>query len=411
MWSEDNMTYSSFILKEKRVDNNKVPFFKHWVELYEKYEDDSIGDKRDNFLIKLEISCEPWQVNQARLALLFYQQFNKKYGIIDKTLDNNLSNSWIDVEKKVIKELRFQHKSYNTEKTYIYWFKDFSGNFSYKSPSEVDQEEIKKYLTYLAISRKVAKSTQNQAFNALLFLCRFVLSVDIDSINSAVRSIKDRKLPVVLTTNEIKKIFYHVEGIKLMMFQLIYGSGLRLEECLSLRVKDIDFEGGTLTVRSAKNNKDRITILPRYLTTKLEKHISTIKPLFLNDRDNSVPGVEMPTALEKKYPKAGEEWGWFWVFPSNKLSVDPRSRIVRRYHLYPSTLQKTFHTALLKSSVTKRASIHTLRHSFATHLVESGYDIRTIQELLGHSNVSTTMIYTHVAQKNKLSVISPFDNL
>ena len=195
------------------------------------------------------------------------------------------------------------------------------------------------------------------------------------------------------------------------MLQLIYGAGLRLNECLCLRIKDLDFENGTLTIRAAKGDKDRITILPRFLSTKLEKHISTVKGLFLDDRENNVCGVVLPTALEKKYPKAGEEWGWFWVFPSHKLSVDPRSGKVRRYHLYPSTLQKTFHTALLKSGVTKKASIHTLRHSFATHLVESGYDIRTIQELLGHSNVSTTMIYTHVASKNKLSVISPFDNL
>lgn len=405
------MTYNAFLFKNKRIDIKKIPFFVHWIECYERYEDHSLGDKRDNFLLNLEKTHEPWQVNQARISLVYFKQYTKKYGANNNSFNTVTPGSWSNIEKKLIKELRFQHKSLNTEKTYLYWIKDFTETFSYKNPSEVDQNEIKKYLTYLAINREVSKATQNQAFNALLFLCRFILEIEIEDLNCVVRSVKSKKLPVVLTANDIKEILYNVEGIKLTMLQLIYGAGLRLNECLSLRIKDLDFENGTLTIRAAKGDKDRITILPRFLSTKLEKHISTVKDLFLDDRENNVHGVELSTALEKKYPKAGEEWGWFWVFPSNKLSVEPRTGKVRRYHLYPSTLQKTFHTALLKSGVTKKASIHTLRHSFATHLVESGYDIRTIQELLGHSNISTTMIYTHVATKNKLSVISPFDKL
>lgn len=405
------MTYTEFICKEKGVEESKAKYFENWLKMYIKFESLNNNVDHNIFLMNLEGKYLDWQIDQARFALLYYKQFQKAFGHIEKRGEPVKAESWANIEKKVIYELRFQHKSYNTEKTYLYWLKDFISFIKSKNPNKIEQKDIKRYLTYLAINRKVATSTQKQAFNSLLFICRFILDIEIDNLNSVVKAAKSKKLPVVLSANEIKRIFKYIDGTKLMMLQLIYGSGMRLEECLSLRIKDIDFSCKTITVRAAKGDKDRITILPQFLISNLEKHIASVKELFLADRDNCVCGVELPGALEKKYPKAGEEWQWFWVFPSKKLSVDPRSQKVRRYHIYPSTLQKSFNTALKKSSVNKRASIHTLRHSFATHLVESGYDIRTIQELLGHSNVSTTMIYTHVASKNKLSVISPFDNL
>lgn len=405
------MTYTEYICKEKHVELYKLMFYENWVKMYIRYQKSNNNVDFNSFLIRLESSYEDWQVDQARNALLYYKQYQKlNNNYIPQTIENK-KQIWIDIELKMTEELRFQHKSYNTEKTYKYWLRDFIDFSNENNPKDVTQEHVKKYLTYLATIRKVAASTQKQAFNSLLFLCRFILDIEIENLNQVVKSTKSRKLPVVLSTREIKSIFKHLEGTKLLMLQLIYGSGMRLEECLSLRIKDIDFEDKTITVRSAKGNKDRVTILPQFLISYIENHLFTVRSLYDKDREENIEGVEIPGALEKKYPGAGKEWQWFWIFPSHKLSIDPKTQEIRRYHIYPSTLQKSFHSALQKSTVNKRASIHTLRHSFATHLVEAGYDIRTIQELLGHSNISTTMIYTHVATKNKLSVISPFDNL
>jgi len=210
---------------------------------------------------------------------------------------------------------------------------------------------------------------------------------------------------------EIADIFARLEGAHRLMAGIIYGGGLRLQECLMLRIKDIDFERICITVRSGKGDKDRQTILPDNPVNALMRHIDEIRELYEEDRKKQVEAVWLPSALERKYPNAGKEWAWFWVFPSYKLSIDPASRKVRRHHLYPSTLQKAFRKAVMKAKITKKATVHSLRHSFATHLIESGYDIRTIQELLGHASVKTTMIYTHVAKKNKLGVKSPMDEL
>lgn len=405
------MTYTEFICKEKGVESYKVKYFENWVSKYIRYNKKNNNVDVNMFLFQLENSYEDWIIDQARMALLYFKQYQKITNR-DENPDTGIKIlTWNEIEIKLIKEMRFQHKSYNTEKTYKYWFKDFTEFIREKTPEDVSQVQVKKYLTYLAIERKVAPSTQKQAFNSLLFLCRFILDIEIENLNQVVKSTKNKKLPVVLSSKEIKSIFTHLEGTKLLMLQLIYGSGMRLDECLSLRIKDIDLEDKTITIRSAKGNKDRVTILPQFLISYIENHLISIRELYNKDRNKNVEGVELPGALKNKYPTAGKEWQWFWVFPSQKLSIDPKTQLIRRYHLYPSTLQKSFHRALNKSTVNKRASIHTLRHSFATHLVEAGYDIRTIQELLGHSNISTTMIYTHVATKNKLSVISPFDKL
>ncbi|MBN2617845.1 MAG: integron integrase [Spirochaetales bacterium] len=395
------MTYGEYLLQNKVISNEKIPYFEKWVEGYEKFKCQNSEEKIDLYLKQLEDKVPEWRYRQARLAIIYYLRFTDK---------KETNPSWDKIQHKTKEELRFQHKSYNTEKNYIYWLNNFI-NYYQKEPEKVTEEDIKKFLTHIAIHNNVAVATQKQAFNALLFVCRNVLCIEIKDLNHMVKSVKGKKLPVVLSPLEIKNILKYVKGSKLLMLQLIYGAGLRLEECLSLRIKDLDFEGGIITIRSGKGNKDRLTILPKYLIDNMEKHLTVVEKIYKYDRLKNVNGVEVPGALEKKYPMAGIEWGWFWVFPAKKLSIDPRTNLIRRYHLYPSTLQKTFHEAILKSSVTKKASIHTLRHSFATHLVESGYDIRTIQELLGHSNLSTTMIYTHVATKNKLSVISPFDNL
>ena len=230
-------------------------------------------------------------------------------------------------------------------------------------------------------------------------------------MDSVARSKVRKRLPLVLSQIEIVEIIKHLENPYKLMAEIIYGGGLRLSECLNLRIKDIDFEKNILTIRSGKGDKDRQTLLSKKASFALKEHIQQIRHFYEDDRFEENPSVELPKALERKYPNAGKEWAWFWVFPSAKISIDPRSFITRRHHLYSSSLQKYFKEALRKSGIPKNASIHTLRHSFATHLIENGYDIRTIQDLLGHSNISSTMIYTHVASRNKLGVISPMDKL
>ena len=259
------------------------------------------------------------------------------------------------------------------------------------------------------MEKRISKATQSQAFNALLFLFRNVLGQDLDISSMAMRARKNPRLPVVLSRQEVTGLLAHFAGVYQLMARLIYGCGLRLNECLSLRVKDVDFAQGCLIARAGKGDKDRRTVLPESLEAPLRQHLLETKKLHDQDRQEKVPGVALPNALERKYPNAGKEWGWFWVFPARSLSVDPRSQVVRRHHVLPNTLQKQMKNAVRQSGLAKQVSVHTLRHSFATHLLENGYDIRTIQELLGHADVKTTMIYTHVASKNRLGVRSPLD--
>jgi integron integrase len=300
--------------------------------------------------------------------------------------------------------------SYSTEKTYLLWLRSFCGFIDCKSPDDLKTEDMQRFLSYLAVERKVSASTQNQALNALIFVYRHVLDKHIgeDELN-AVRAVYKRRLPVVLTVKEVHLIFDKLTGINRLIAMLIYGCGLRVQECLSLRIKDVDIERGMVIVRSGKGDKDRRTVLPESLKDDLMLHIAETRFLYNSDRKDDINGVYLPGALEKKYPNAGKEWGWFWLFPSKSLSVDPSAYIVRRHHTHPSSLQKAFKSAVAESEIIKQASVHTLRHSFATHLLENGYDIRTIQELLGHSNLQTTMIYTHVTEKNILGVKSPLD--
>jgi integron integrase len=257
----------------------------------------------------------------------------------------------------------------------------------------------------------VAAATQRLAFNALLFLYRNLLCLEIHGLNTVVASKLPKLLPVVLTREEVKSILGHLHGMSALMATIIYGGGLRLQECLSLRVKDIDFSRNCVCIRAGKGQKDRETILPESVCDKLKLHLVDVRSIYDTDRRKRIAGVALPYAFAEKFPSAATEWCWFWVFPSAHLSIDPTSRIVRRHHVYATTLQKAFHQAVQESGIAKRATVHTLRHSFATHLIEKGYDIRTIQELLGHSDVSTTMVYTHVATKNKLGVASQADSL
>lgn len=431
------MDFKQYLHNTPAVPLEHVPYYLNWVSKYRQFlkrsgidYTESSEKQRLLFLSILSKHRDPWQVAQADRAITLYEQFqnfsssassgrktdNKKFSMgtqSNKQPNKNhaLTDTWPEAFTVVRKHLRLKHRSYATEKTYLNWihrFAAFSGN---KPPHRLSNEDVKRYLSHLAVNRKVSPSTQQQAFNALLYLYRSVLGIDIIDIEGALRARSKRRFPVVLTKAEVQTILSHMKGAHKLMASLIYGSGLRLAECLSLRVKDIDFERCCLVIRMGKGDKDRETLLPEILIEPLKEHLRKVKQQYLNDRKEGIKGVALPAAIERKYSKAGEQWAWYWVFPSPKLSINPYDRTVRRHHLYPTTLQKTFAQAVKQAEVIKRATIHTLRHSFATHLVENGYDIRTIQELLGHNNLQTTMIYTHIAQKHKLGVKSPFDSL
>ncbi|BBO16950.1 integron integrase [Candidatus Brocadia pituitae] len=407
--------FKDYLTQKALVKDKYIPFYLKWVSdccAFLNAVDSAIinSDQTNKFLKYLAKTHEDWQVRQAGNALRLYSYYlsslEKKASI--KSAESE--NEWNLLETQTREALRLRHRSYSTEKTYIAWLRSFRGYVYDIKPSQLTSGNIQDFLSYLAVERKVSASTQNQALNALIFVYRHVLEKELGEKElNAVRAIYKRRLPVVLTLKEVHAIFDHLSGVQRIMAMLTYGCGLRLQECLSLRIKDIDLEQSIVMVRSGKGDKDRRTILPESLKDDLIAHISEVRGLYDQDREKGIHGVYLPGALEKKYPNAGKEWAWFWLFPSQSLSVDPRTHTVRRHHMHPASLQKAFKSAVTKSGITKQASVHTLRHSFATHLLESGYDIRTIQELLGHTNLQTTMIYTHVAAKNVLGVRSPLD--
>ena len=269
--------------------------------------------------------------------------------------------------------------------------------------------EVEAFLTYLAVEGKVAASTQNQAKAAVLFLYRQVLNQELPWLENVEQAKVSRRLPVVLTVNETRALLDRLKGVHKLQANLLYGTGMRLMEAMRLRVKDIDFERKEILIRDGKGAKDRVTMLPMTLASLLQRHLQTVKALHDDDLQAGYGNVYLPNALERKYPNASREWGWQYVFPATQVSVDPRSGITRRHHLDEKGLQRAMKQAVRDSGLVKPATPHTLRHSFATHLLDSGYDIRTIQELLGHSDVSTTMIYTHVLNKGGRGVRSPLD--
>lgn len=305
--------------------------------------------------------------------------------------------------------IRLKHYSIRTEKAYVSWIRRYILFHNKRHPKEMGSHEIETFLTHLAVDKNVAASTQNQAFNALLFLYREVLNIQLDDSINAVRAKRPKRLPVVLTKEEIQKIFDSMSGTYLLMAKLLYGSGLRLMECLRLRVKDIDFEQNQIFVRYGKGMKDRVTVLPESLKAHLQEQLKHVKMVHEDDLAKGYGRVYLPFALERKYPNASREWIWQYVFPSKSLSKDPRSGKIRRHHLNESSLRRAVKKAVKLTGINKSVSCHTFRHCFATHLLEDGYDIRTVQELLGHEDLSTTMIYTHVLNRGGMAVRSPID--
>ena len=306
-------------------------------------------------------------------------------------------------------KIRVKHYSIRTETQYLQWIKRFIFFHGKRHPRDLGAVEVEAFLSHLATEGNVSASTQNQALSALLFLYREVLGVVLPWMDTMVRAKKPQRLPVVLNRSEITLVMERMEGTYSLMARLLYGTGMRLMECCRLRVKDIDFGRREILIREGKGAKDRVTMLPETLILPLQEHLAKRRRLYEDDFAKGMAEVFLPDALARKYPSAASEWAWQYVFPSGSYSVDPRSGHERRHHIDEKLLQRAVKRAVVASGITKLATPHTLRHSFATHLLESGYDIRTVQELLGHSDVSTTMIYTHVLNKGGRGVVSPLD--
>ena len=305
--------------------------------------------------------------------------------------------------------IRVKHFSYRTEEAYVNWIRRFILFHDKRHPREMGANEVREFLTHLAVEGNVAASTQNQAFAALLFLYRDFFGKPLVGLETVVRAKKPRRLPDVLTKDEARRLLAFLRGEKWLVANLLYGAGLRLKEALRLRVKDLDFEYRQIVVRDGKGAKDRVTVLPEIIVEPLEKHLAGVRRLHEEDLRLGFGAVYLPFALERKYPNAAREWLWQYIFPAATRSPDPRSDKTRRHHLAENIIQRAVKIAVGQAEITKKASPHTLRHSFATHLLEAGYDIRTIQTLLGHSDVRTTMIYTHVVRRGGLGVLSPAD--
>lgn len=306
--------------------------------------------------------------------------------------------------------LRIKHYSFRTEKTYVDWIRRYILFHNKRHPKDMGTAEIQSFLAYLAIERNVAASTQNQALSAILFLYRYVLQKAIDVPSDLVQAEKSKTLPVVLTHQEAISIIAAMTYPTQLMAKILYGSGLRLMECLRLRIKDIDFGNHQIIVRDGKGEDDRITILPNSLIPPIQAHLKKVKMIHQRDLLDGFGATSLPYALSRKYPTAASEWMWQYIFPASSLSTDPILKETKRHHTDPTVLQKAIRQSSRQLGITKPVSPHTFRHSFATHLLQSGYDIRTIQELLGHKDVKTTMIYTHVLQRGGLAVRSPLDD-
>ncbi len=418
--------FQDFLRSRRLVPEKNVSYYANWVSKFLVFSNNhrqlDLNSLVAEFFhsLKLEKNIADWQIKQADEAVRLYLHHFKGDEIIQKAYGTaHPGKSFLDLPRileEIKRLIRMKHYSYSTERTYRDWAKRF---FTYvqetkkkdDASSVVTQEDVKDFLSHLAIKQRVSASTQNQAFNALLFLFREVLREDFDDLSGTVRAKRGKKLPVVLSVDEVKALFQHLSGQRLLIFHLLYGAGLRLMELARLRVKDIDFEANLIFVRSGKGDKDRSTVLPETVKDALRTHLAKVKVLHEKDLADGHGDVFLPDALARKYPKAAMEWGWQYVFPSSNLSVDPRSGKIRRHHISDKAIQVAIKNAVRKAGIAKNATVHTLRHSFATHLLMKGVNIREVQSLLGHKSVETTMIYTHVLRDMKNAPQSPLDAL
>ena len=311
--------------------------------------------------------------------------------------------------ERVRNAIRIRHYSLRTEQSYIHWIRRFILFHKKRHPNDMGEREISAFLTDLAVNRNVAASTQNQALSAILFLYQKVLDRKLEWLDDVVRAKRPAHMPVILTREETQQLLNEIPGINGLIIRVLYGTGMRKMECLRLRVQDIDFDYRQIVIRSGKGGKDRVTVLPDVLVEKLQKQLDRARAIHNHDLEEGYGEVALPHALARKYPDAGKEWRWQYVFPATHRSVDPYTGLIRRHHWFETNVSRAIREATRRLGITKRVSVHTLRHSFATHLLEDGYDIRTVQELLGHKDVKTTQIYTHVLNRDGRGVRSPLD--
>ena len=411
--------FQKFIVSRGFVPESKAPYFAWWVKRFEAFCADSPGEHSErinDFLAYLggDEKIADWQIEQARQAVsIFLRHYLDSKNVVFKDALEPVIDKKEEITARVRELIRLKHFSYSTERTYVDWIEKF---FNYitltrHKNKQIECGDIKDFLTYLAVKRRLSASSQNQAFNSLLFLFRDVLEIDVGHIGKAVRAKRGPKLPVVLTVEEVKRLFGHMESRDLFLAQLLYGTGMRLMELIRLRIQDIDLEANVIFIRAAKGDKDRITMLPRHIKEMCIKHLERVKNIYNNDIGLGYGEVYLPGAIARKYPNAAKEWRWQYVFPAAKLSVDPRSGKVRRHHIGEKTVQMAVRGAVRKANIVKHATVHTLRHSFATHLLMDGVNIREIQELLGHKNIETTLVYTHVLRDMSKAPKSPLDTL
>ena len=310
---------------------------------------------------------------------------------------------------RIREAIRVRRYSPKTERAYVHWIRRFIVFHGKRHPADMGAGEVTDFLTHLATAENVAAATQSQALAAVLFLYKVVLEIDLPWLDAVIRAKKPRRLPTVLEKLEVRALLDAMEGEHALMARLMYGTGMRIGECVAIRVKDLNLDRREVVVRDGKGGRDRITLLPESLVAPLRQALERSRTVFEEDRSRDLAGVALPFALDRKYPNAGKMWGWHWLFPMGHLSLDPERRILRRWHAYEQTLARAISIAARRAKIEKPVTSHTLRHSFATHLLDEGYDIRTIQELLGHKKVDTTMIYTHVLNRGGRGVVSPLD--
>ncbi len=419
--------FAEYLLKQRLVPEKNAPYHVSWVRRFLSrgvtVPVAGLDERIAAFLRELEVtgSYQDWQVTQAERALrLYFVNFKGDTTWSAPTVSTVTANADGSYGRNHVMEalrtrLRLKHYAYSTEKTYLDWvgrFFDYlreTGHGATGDGCQLNAERVRDFLAYLATRREVAASTQNQAFSAILFLFRDVLRIELGELSEGVRAKRGPKLPVVLTVAEVAAVLGKLQGTPRLMSETLYGGGLRVMECCRLRVKDLDFDNNLVFVRAGKGDKDRSTLLAESVKTGLREHLARVKALHEQDMGAGVGEVWLPGALAVKYPKAPREWGWQYVFPSKQLSTDPRSGKVRRHHVSDMVMQRAVKEAVQAAGIAKPASVHTLRHSFATHLLLQGVDIRQIQDYLGHANVETTMIYTHVVKDMRSPATSPLD--
>ena len=407
--------FRQYLEEQSKYSDKQIPYILSWVSRFQEFQGNgnqrSVSDQKiETFLADYKSRYEDWQLKQARDALLLYRYYRRKQNRANGNRTPESDHQWKTYTAEMQNALRIKQRSIRTERSYLTWLREFYRFVERKPPDSITADDIKDFMNHLTAEKNVAASTQNQAFNAILFFSRHALNKDLGGLGKSIRAHRKTRVPIVLTRREVKQLFEQLNDLYLLIAKLIYGSGIRVTECARLRVQDIDFERNQLTIRSGKGDEDRLTIFPEKIALELQLQVDLVKSIYEKDRADDIDGVYLPKALERKYPNAGKEWRWFWVFPAGSLSVDPRSKTVRRHHINVNTIQKNIKNAVTKAELAKNASVHTLRHSFATHLLENGYDIRNIQRLLGHKNLQTTMVYTHVAHTDTIHIRSPLDD-